>query len=300
MSQKCQQRPYPHSCSSPRLEKRRSGYFQPELSATRSQQPDWSSLLLQPPSEQEQASLQIVLEIGQSQFVGEPHLAIGKVRTSLSQMQPEQMHQEPTRNAFDQVFAVNEHAVVKKMVDDAKWPAGQGAVALGRDQRLLVGTGIVGKRKGCRRVACQDRKSHFDVSRESETLPVFEKKHAAQDASGNHRQRHLAHGISYARQGDRARLIFVNRRRAYRVTEPANAAHVADADRAALGARRSDDRFADRHFGADAGPGIAATTYGHQTFASGIFQEQHRVGAAESVAQSIQYRVDDRVDFAYL
>jgi hypothetical protein len=41
----------PQSCSSPRLENRRSGYFQPQLSATRSQQSYWSSLLLQPPSE---------------------------------------------------------------------------------------------------------------------------------------------------------------------------------------------------------------------------------------------------------
>ena len=64
----------------------RSGHFQPELSATRSQQSNGSSLLLQPPSEQEQAGFQIVLEIGQSQLVGEPHLAIGKVRTTLLQM----------------------------------------------------------------------------------------------------------------------------------------------------------------------------------------------------------------------
>src|ERR1700722_3518857 len=177
MSQKCQQRPYPHSCSSPRLEKRRSGYFQPELSATRSQQPDWSSLLLQPPSEQEQPGLQIVLEIGQPQFVGELHLAIGEVRPTLLQMQPQQMNQEPTRNAFDQVFAVNEHAIVKKVVNNAKWSSRQGAVTLGRDQRLLVATGVVGKRKGCRRVACQHRESRFHVFRESETLLAFEKEY---------------------------------------------------------------------------------------------------------------------------
>src|ERR1700720_4292381 len=97
------------------------------------------------------------------------------------------MNQEPTRNAFDQVFAVNEHAVVKKVVNDAKWSSRQGAVALGRDQRLLVATGIVGKRKGCRRVACQDRDGRFDVFRESETLLAFEKKHAVQSASRDHR-----------------------------------------------------------------------------------------------------------------
>src|ERR1700722_19258015 len=257
MSQKCQQRPYPHSCSSPRLEKRRSGHFQPELSATRSQQSDWSSLLLQPPSEQEQAGLQIVLEIGQSQFVGKAHLAIGKVRPTLLQMQPQQMNQEPTRNAFDQVFAVNEHAVVKKMVDNAKWSARQGAVALRRDQQLLVDTGIVGKRKGCRRVACQDRESRFDVFRESETLFAFEKTRSAPGTSRDHRQRHLAHGIGYTRQGDRACLIFVNRRSAYGVTESANAAHVADTSDVALGGYRSDNRFADRHFRTNSGPRIA-------------------------------------------
>src|ERR1700722_748450 len=179
------------------------------------------------------------------------------------------MNQEPTRNAFDQVFAVNEHAVVKKVVNNAKWSSGQGAVALGRDQRLLVATGIVDKRKGCRRVACQDRESRFDVFRESETLLAFEKKHAAQGASRDHRQRHLAHGIGYTRQGDRARLIFVNRGSAYGVTEPANAAHVADTNGAALGGYRSDNRFADRHFRADAAPQIHATTDGHTKLAGG-------------------------------
>src|ERR1700758_934789 len=182
-----QQRPFPQSCSSPRLEKRRSGYFQPELSATRSQQSDWSSLLLKPPSEQEQPGLQIVLEIGQPQFVGEPHLAIGKVRPTLLQMQPQQMNQEPTRNAFDQVFAVNEHAVVKKVVNNAKWSSRQGAVTLGRDQRLLIATGVVGKRKGCRRIARQHRESRFHVFRESKTLLAFEKEYAAQGASRDHR-----------------------------------------------------------------------------------------------------------------
>src|ERR1700759_4392224 len=99
------------------------------------------------------------------------------------------MNQEPTRNAFDQVFAVNEHAVVKKVVNNAKWSSRQGAVALGRDQRLPVATGIVGKRKGCRRIACQDRESRFDVFRESETLLAFEKKHASQCYAGDQRRR---------------------------------------------------------------------------------------------------------------
>src|SRR6202008_2348635 len=156
------------------------------------------------------------------------------------------MNQEPTRNAFDKVFAVNEHAVVKKVVNDSKWSSRQGAVTLGRDQRLLIATGVVGKRKGCRRVACQHRESRFEVFRESKTLLAFEKKHAAQDACRDHRERHLAHGIGYTRQGDRARLIFVNRRRAYGVTEPANAAHVADTNGGALGGYRSGNRFADR------------------------------------------------------
>src|ERR1700726_1808161 len=194
------------------------------------------------------------------------------------------MNQEPTRNAFDQVLAVNEHAVVKKVVNNAKWSSRQGAVALGRDQRLLVATGYVGKRKGCRRVACQDRESRFDVFREIETVPAFEKKHAPQGASRDHRERHLAHGIGYTRQGDRARPIFVNRRRAYGVTETANAAHVADTNGTALAGYRSDNRFADRHFRADAGPRIAATTDGHQTFAGGILHEQPGVGATEAVA----------------
>src|ERR1700726_4912731 len=105
------------------------------------------------------------------------------------------MNQEPTRNTFDQVLAVNEHAVVKKVVNDAKWSARQGFVALGRDQRLLAATGIVGKRKDCRRFACQDRESRFEVLREGETLLAFEKKHSAQGASRDHRKRHLAHGV---------------------------------------------------------------------------------------------------------
>ena len=104
------------------LKQRRSGQLKPELSATRSPQADWSSLLLEPPPEPEQARFEIVLEIGQPQFVGEPHPAIGEVRPTLSQMQLKQMRQELARNAFDQIFAIDEHAVVVTVMDNGEGP----------------------------------------------------------------------------------------------------------------------------------------------------------------------------------
>src|SRR5215207_10324468 len=75
-------------------------------------------LLLQPPPQQQQAALQVVLPVRQVQRLVQAQLAVGELLPprglALGQQPPEDFR----RQAANQVFAVEQDALVRRIVDD--------------------------------------------------------------------------------------------------------------------------------------------------------------------------------------
>ena len=92
--------------------------FQREAAARLWDDPQVGAFLLEPPAEQQQPALEVVLPLGQVERLVQAKLAIGELRATLRLPRVQQLPQDSCRQAANQVFAVDENAFVGVVVGD--------------------------------------------------------------------------------------------------------------------------------------------------------------------------------------
>src|SRR4051812_47819010 len=77
--------------------------------------PQWRPPLVEAALEQDEAALEVVAERRQLQRRIQTHLAVGELRPARVEVIAQQPVEDPTRDALDQVVAVDERAAVNRV-----------------------------------------------------------------------------------------------------------------------------------------------------------------------------------------